>query len=166
MPIIHMKYIYLSILFLFFKCLSCTLYCQTNNPIVKAWGIAQQVNGGAPESAAQTPIQRLSYRFFLQTILHSKVKIIAVRIGNTAYAVVVEHKNKNFPDRDYKPADFNNKKYDFMQVLITDSIGINSISIPVDLLKQNQAVIVYSAYGKKHHFFPVKKIAKERINLP
>ena len=104
--------------------------------------------GGAPETDSQKPINRPLYRFFLETMLNAKIKIIAVWMDEKPFAVMVEHSNKKFPDRDYKPFGFNNKTFDFIQLLITDTLKSNFYKIPFKLLKNNQAVITYSSYSK------------------
>lgn len=101
----------------------------------------------------------------METTSKSKVKIIAVSIGETLFTVLEEHENKSFPERDYKPADFDIKN-NFIQVLVTDTLRSNSIKIPVDLARQNQAVIIYLLKTKKKYYYPIKIIVQEHINLP
>lgn len=57
----------------------------------------------------------------METNTNSKIKIIAVFIKETPFSILEEHQNKSFPERDYKPSDFNIKN-NFIQVLVTDTI--------------------------------------------
>lgn len=161
-----MKCKYAVILYLFSQSMLCHVFGQDNKIIIKGWGIEQQIMGGAPPADFQKTILRHQYRFFLETIAHASIKIIAVWMGKTAFAVAEEQRNNNFPDRDYQPADFDTKNFDFMQLLITDSIHSNVLKIPCKLLMYNQAVIVYSLKGKKLYFYPIKLLTQERLNLP
>jgi len=160
---------YYPVFFLIFFSLSTPYYCfsQSNPLVVKAWGIQQQIIGGAPPKESQKPVSITSYRFFLKTTLHAKLKVVAVYIGKTAFNVVEEHQKTSFPERDYRPPDFDEKKYNFIQVLILDTARSSTANIKPssNLLIANQAVIVYSA-NFKNYYFPVKTIDQEKIKLP
>ena len=160
-----MKIIFSIVTYLLFEAFLLNVYAQPSHIVIKAWSIAEEITGGAPPPAFQKPIFRKSIRFFLETIPTSKVEVIGVFIGETPFAVVEEHQSKSFPDRDYRPADFN-KENNFIQVLVTDSLCSHSLRIPTDLIKQNQAVIIYKLKSKKQYYLPIKTIMKEHINLP
>lgn len=159
-----MKNISLCIIILLLNTYMSNVYSQSNY-ILKAWAIEEEIFGGAPPPQFEKPTVRKSIRFFMETLSNTKVKIIAVCIGKTPFTVLEKCQKKNFPDRDYKPADFNAKN-NFIQVLVTDTLKTNSIKIPTDLIKQNQAVIIYLLKTNKKHFYPIKTIIKEHINLP
>lgn len=160
-----MKAIYSIIIYLLFESCLFNAYSQQTNIVVKAWAIAEVISGGAPPSTFQKAIFRKSIRFFLETRSNSNVKVIGVFIGETPFEVVEEHQNKSFPTRDYKPTDFDIKN-NFIQVLVTDTLRSKNIKISTELVKQNQAVIIYSLKTKKKYYLPIKTIIHERINLP
>jgi len=140
-------------------------FLQPKPKIAKAWAIEEEILGGAPLQASQKPLVFKTCRFFLETTLNTKLKVIAVCIGKTMFNVLEEHQNKSFPDRDYRPSDFDVKKNNFIQFLITDTLKTNNIKIPYDLLTANEAVIVY-ACSCKNYYFPVKTIVHQQLKLP
>ena len=160
-----MKFICLFVINILLQGLISNVYPQSNNIVVKAWAIDEEISGGAPPPEFQKPLFRKSIRFFMETIPNYKVKIICIYVGETPFAVLEEHQDKSFLNRDYKPSDFNVKN-NFIQVLVTDTLRSNCLKIPTDLIKQNQAVIVYSINKKKQYYLPIKTVVHERINLP
>ena len=160
-----MKFVCSIFIYLLCDSFLLNIYAQSNHVVIKAWAIEETLIGGAPPPKSQKAIFRKSLRFFLETKSDSKVKVIGVYVGVTPFSVLEEHQSKSFPDRDYKPSDFNIKN-NFIQVLITDTLRLNSLTIPTDIIKHNQAVIVYLLKSKKQYYLPIKTIVHEHINLP
>lgn len=140
-------------------------FCQPNNIVIKAWGIEETLMGGAPPTEHEKPLNRTSQRFFLETKPGTKVKVLTVWIGKTAFSVYEEKYNAQAPDQDYRPADMATTKNTFTQILATDSLPTDCNKQPPTAVIGNDAVITYTFKGKKY-YAPVKVIIHTRLNLP
>lgn len=68
----------LSIIFISFFILLFNIYLQSDHRVVKAWGIEEEIFGGAPLAKFETSKSRKSIRLFMESFPNSKVKIIGV----------------------------------------------------------------------------------------